>query len=231
MRYGIQYFSKPYFAKADIALSGPNVGHNTGPAVLVSGTMGAAIEAAKEGLPAIAFSWSSGSWMPWTEPSNEVHHLYAAWSVRLTHILTLVGDGYYMPAGTFLNVNLPTIDPRTGCSHKSDIKFVLTRVHKAIPLISKKDVEICGNQQRYVTPKFGSMGSLHADQSYALCRLPSESAIRKLQGCYASVSLIAAYNQRDAIAFEQRAIVWRLRDLLVCAPVGRSSHWWDDLLG
>lgn len=57
-----QNLSATYFGGLpDIAAAGPNVGTNLGLTTLVSGTVGAATEAAKEGIPGLAFSGSTGS--------------------------------------------------------------------------------------------------------------------------------------------------------------------------
>lgn len=51
MRYGIQTLGPKFFGgPPDIAVAGPNVGSNLGLTVLVSGTVGAATEAVKEGM-------------------------------------------------------------------------------------------------------------------------------------------------------------------------------------
>lgn len=51
MRYGIRTLGPKLFGGApDIAVAGPNVGSNLGVTVLVSGTVGAATEAVKEGM-------------------------------------------------------------------------------------------------------------------------------------------------------------------------------------
>lgn len=66
MRYGIQTLARPFFSgPPDIAVVGFNVGTNLGTTVLVSGTVGAATEAVKEGIPAIAFSGRTGSQTAW----------------------------------------------------------------------------------------------------------------------------------------------------------------------
>jgi len=59
MRYGIQTLGPKFFGGApDIAVAGPNVGSNLGITVLVSGTVGAATEAVKEGtfIPVLSTS-------------------------------------------------------------------------------------------------------------------------------------------------------------------------------
>ena len=50
IRYGIDTLVPKFFGgEPDIAVTGPNVGSNLGVAVLVSGTVGAATEAVKQG--------------------------------------------------------------------------------------------------------------------------------------------------------------------------------------
>lgn len=62
MRYAIQNLSTSFFGgPPDIAVAGPNVGSNLGLVTQASGTVGAATEAVKEGVPAIAFSGTTGS--------------------------------------------------------------------------------------------------------------------------------------------------------------------------
>ncbi|KAI0632825.1 sure-like protein [Trametes polyzona] len=67
-RYGIQTLAPKYFdgAKPDFVVSGPNVGTNLGLVVLLSGTVGAACEAARSGIPAAAFSGVSGAQVSYT---------------------------------------------------------------------------------------------------------------------------------------------------------------------
>ncbi|KZT69465.1 sure-like protein [Daedalea quercina L-15889] len=63
VRYGIQTLAPELFdgAEPDFVVSGPNVGTNTGSTTQISGTVGAACEAAKEGYPATAFSGDTGA--------------------------------------------------------------------------------------------------------------------------------------------------------------------------
>ncbi|KZT69448.1 sure-like protein [Daedalea quercina L-15889] len=62
-RYGVQTLSRRLFDKSspDFVVSGPNIGLNIGVSTQFSGTVGAAAEASKLGIPAIAFSGASGS--------------------------------------------------------------------------------------------------------------------------------------------------------------------------
>ena len=78
MRYGIQTLSPQFFnGPPDIAVAGFNVGANLGTTVLISGTVGAATEAAKEGIPSIAFSGTTGSQTGYTSAVSLYETVYA----------------------------------------------------------------------------------------------------------------------------------------------------------
>lgn len=83
--------------KPDIVLSGINFGYNAGTDVMYSGTIGAAMEAVFQGIPAIAFS----------EGTNDGYIITDLW---LDKILSEVMN---MELGTdnILNVNFPTCKP------------------------------------------------------------------------------------------------------------------------
>ncbi len=81
--------------KPDLVVSGINRGANLGLAAYVSGTAGAAREAASQGIPAIASSLA----MPATDYS-------AAADVTLRVARYVKENG--LPPGVFLNVNVPT---------------------------------------------------------------------------------------------------------------------------
>jgi 5'-nucleotidase len=85
----------------DLVISGINRGGNLGGDVLYSGTVGAAMEAALCGVPAIAFS------------QNKASHSDAPWRVaeaHLTEVLqTLVSSEW--PRDVIINVNFPNAEP------------------------------------------------------------------------------------------------------------------------
>lgn len=93
-------------AKPDLVLSGVNMGHNLGPDALYSGTIGAAIEATANGIPAIAMSQYY---------SNERREPEAAfdsargWGLRAINVLWQA-YGQNWPMGRFFNINFPKID-------------------------------------------------------------------------------------------------------------------------
>ncbi|KAL8869170.1 MAG: hypothetical protein Q9198_007959, partial [Flavoplaca austrocitrina] len=99
MRYGIQTLSPKYFGGApELAVAGFNVGANLGLTTLISGTVGAATEASKHGIPALAFSGTSGTQIPYTTlPVPAYASTYAALSLNLTQ--TLIASGKpFLPA-------------------------------------------------------------------------------------------------------------------------------------
>jgi 5'-nucleotidase len=86
-------------AAPDAVLSGVNLGANTGRSVLHSGTVGAALTAALDGVPALAASLDVG-----LEPPDERWWGTAAAVVR--KILPILTD---LPEGVALNVNVPNL--------------------------------------------------------------------------------------------------------------------------
>jgi 5'-nucleotidase len=93
-------------ARPDLVLSGVNRGNNAGENVLYSGTIGAAMEAALQGLPAIALSQFYG-------PEN--HDLPDPFEAARVHgaaiIRRLLADGIWDQADyrLFYNVNFPAL--------------------------------------------------------------------------------------------------------------------------
>ena len=195
MRFGIQNLSTAYFGgPPDIAVAGPNVGANLGLTTLVSGTVGAATEASKEGIPGLAFSGSTGSQTAWNTPVQLYETVYADLSTTVTQALVSSGKPY-LPSNTWLNVNFPAVGATT-CSSTSDFKFVLSRIHTAVPLITAPDVETCNNGGR----------------------LPTETKVVGTAGCYASVSVGISSSKLDATAAEQAVVLQKLKPILSCLP-------------
>ncbi|KAH8788131.1 acid phosphatase precursor [Diaporthe sp. PMI_573] len=193
MRYGIQTLSPKFFGGApDIAVAGYNVGANLGSTTLISGTVGAATEAALEGIPAIAFSGTSGSQVSYTTTTQTYQTVYAQLSTNVT--TTLVDSGKpYLPDGIWLNVNYPTVSSST-CSSASRFKFVLSRINSASSGAAA-DVRTCGST-----------------------RLPTESSVVGTSGCYASISVGVASNKKDATAAVQAVVLAKLQPILSCLP-------------
>ena len=195
IKFGIQNLASTLLpGPIDLAVTGPNVGANLDLSVFVSGTVGAATEAVKEGIPAIAFSGSTGDQIAWNAPVPNYAKVYADLSTNITETLLASGTPY-LPANVWLNVNFPDSNDTT-CSAAADFKFVLSRLHTAIPLISGSDVSTCGND----------------------ARLPTESSVVGTDGCFASISVGNADDKRDASAAEQGDVLQKLGSILSCLP-------------
>lgn len=192
MRYGIQNLSKPLLGGApDLAVAGPNVGPNLGVITLFSGTVGAATEAAKEGVPAIAFSGTSGSQTAWNVSTPNYAKVYADLSTNVTETL-LASCKPYLAKNIWLNVNYG-VSNDTACRSAKDFKFVLSRIN-ANALAT--DVKTCNNGGH----------------------LPSENDVVGTAGCYASVSVGHADTKTDSTAAEQKAVLKKLKSILSCLP-------------
>ncbi|GAB1193916.1 hypothetical protein APSETT444_003153 [Aspergillus pseudonomiae] len=193
IKHGIQNLSTTYFSgNPDLAVTGPNVGANLGVANAISGTVGAACYAAHDaGIPAIAFSGSSGSATAWDDPTPEYATIYAQLAAKVVDKVVAAGTPY-LPEDVYLNVNFPKVDD---CASVDDFKFVLSRIYTAVPLISGDDVETCNNDQR----------------------LPTETKVTGA-GCYVSISVGNASNKRDADATKQGQVLDKLGDFLTCLP-------------
>ncbi|KAJ6614675.1 sure-like protein [Mycena sp. CBHHK59/15] len=195
VRYGIQTLSPKFFgSKPDLVVSGPNVGTNLGSTVLISGTVGAATEAALEGIPAVAFSASTASQDSYTtlttaptSTNSKAALIYSALSVKLVNAL-VASPAPFLPAGIALNVNYPST---SGCTSASAFKFVLTRINSDS---SATDVQTCGTTH-----------------------LPTESSVVAKSGCFASVSVFSASNKGDVNATMQGVVLNKLSSILTCS--------------
>jgi len=197
-KYGIQTLSPKFFGgPPDFVVSGPNVGLNTGPIVNISGTVGAAVEAAREGFPAVAFSadGNSTAQISYTtlasNPNSSLTKSAEVYSHLTTKFLAALLSGGVsgaVPKGTILNVNYPGT---LHCHTVKSFKFVFTRMNED-PTV--KDVTTCGSDH-----------------------LPSENkAIGS--GCYVSVSVANATNKADVGTTTQAVILHRLQSFFSCLP-------------
>ncbi|THV50303.1 hypothetical protein BGAL_0156g00110 [Botrytis galanthina] len=192
MEYGIETLAPGYFGGApDLAVTGPNVGVNTGVISFISGTVGAAIEAVTLGVPAIAFSGAEGSATAWNVAAPAYATIYGELGAIVVDAIVASGTPY-LPDETFLNVNFPET---TDCTSASDFSFVLSRIYTAVPLVSGTDVVTCNNGGR----------------------LPTETKVVGTDGCYASISL-GGTNKRDSSAANQAVVLSKLSSILTCLP-------------
>jgi len=194
-KQGLSQLSTEFFGgPPDLLVSGPNVGSNTGFAVLFSGTVGAATEAAKQGIPSVAFSGQSTDAVSYTtltsdpdSPATKAAFVYAQLTTQFVKVLTTSGAYPLVPSGSVINVNYPALDAAKNCTQPSDVKFVLTRTYPAIPVVTGKDTETCGNGGR----------------------LPQDSdVVNSAQGCYASVSVLDATLIKEDASSDAQEMVW-----------------------
>ncbi|KAG9125175.1 hypothetical protein FRC07_008678 [Ceratobasidium sp. 392] len=181
VKYGTATLAPKFFGGApDIVVTGPNLGNNLGSTTKISGTVGAATEAVKQGIPAIAFSGKSGSGRSYTTlKAGDQSFIYAQISQLLINTLTATAKPW-LPAGVGLNVNFPAIS--STCPDADSFQFVLTRIYKD----SRTDVKTCDNDGH----------------------LPDESTVLKTSGeCYVTVSVFDASNKLDASAEQQECVM------------------------
>ncbi|KAJ7145810.1 sure-like protein [Mycena epipterygia] len=196
-RFGIQTLAPKFFngTKPDFVVSGPNVGNNLGSTVLISGTVGAAAEAALEGIPSAAFSAATGDQVSYTtlttsptSTDSKAALIYSALSVKLLDVL-LASSAPILPPGIVLNVNYPAT---TNCASAAAFKFVLTRINSNS---GATDVETCGTTH-----------------------LPTESSVVAKSGCFVSVSVFNASTKGDVNAATQGVVLSKLASLpLACS--------------
>ncbi|OBZ74910.1 Acid phosphatase [Grifola frondosa] len=197
VRFGIQTLAPEFFGSApDFVVSGPNVGNNLGSGVTGSGTVGAACEAALEGIPSTAFSGDTASQVSYTtldsspnSQSSLAARLYSTLTVTFVQTLLASSARPVLPPGVTLNVNYPST---SGCSAAADYSWVFTRL---TPNSSAVDVETCGSDH-----------------------LPDETSVVDRSGCFASVTVINATTKTDVDAATQGAVLARLTGLVTCLP-------------
>ncbi len=194
MRYGIDTIGPQFWngGAPELAVSGPNVGSNLYLAVPFSGTVGAAVYAAKkEKIPAIAFSGASDGTLAWnTSPEPLRSKLYAELATTLTNSVIASGKPY-LPEDVFLNVNFPEVGGQ--CTEASQFKWVLSRIN--VGLFSAPDTKQCGET-----------------------RLPTEASVVGTDGCYISVSVGDANDKTTAPAAKQAVVLKKLQSMLACLP-------------
>lgn len=123
-------------------MSGPNAGSNLWLSVPFSGTVGAAVEATNQGIPAIAFSGATDEKVAWNAPTPNFARVYADLALNVTE--TLVSSGTpYLPDNVWLNVNFPA-STDSECTSAAEFKFVLSRINPKTPFVSTDDVRTCG---------------------------------------------------------------------------------------
>ncbi|PIL26047.1 hypothetical protein GSI_11801 [Ganoderma sinense ZZ0214-1] len=194
---------KLFHSPPDFVISGPNVGNVLGRGTIYSGTVGAAAEAVKEGIPAAAFAAGTAAKVSYTtlttaprSPDTLSAHLYAELTTNFTCTLVDPAACPILPAGVTLKINYsPTTFSASGgaignCARASDFKWVLTRMQASAGAV---DVATCGSR-----------------------RLPVEETVVDA-GCYATVAVVNATTTLDVGADAQEHVLNRL------APSGLLS--------
>ncbi|GLB44603.1 putative survival protein SurE [Lyophyllum shimeji] len=196
VRFGIQTLApKLLGGKPDFVFSGSNIGNNLGPStVAISGTIGAASEAALEGIPSVAFSGASGSQVSYTtlqsspnSASTLAAQAYTTLSLKFMKTL-LASPAPILPPGISINVNYPSTSK---CPTASSFSFVFTRIAANS---GATDVRTCGTTH-----------------------LPDERSVIK-QGCFATVSVFNASTKADVPAATQAVVLNKLSSILTCLP-------------
>ncbi|KAF8891712.1 survival protein sure-like phosphatase/nucleotidase [Infundibulicybe gibba] len=198
VRFGIQTLAPKFFgSKPDFVVSGPNDGTNLGTGITGSGTVGAACEAALEGIPSTAFSAASAPQISYTTldnttaPTTIISRTYAALTLKYVNTF-LALPGAILPPGISVNVNFSPVAPPTNCSAPEDFSFIFTRLNAST---TDEDVFHCGTNH-----------------------LPDEISVILTPGCFVTISAINATIKRDVDAGIQAHVLNRLRPIVSCLP-------------
>ncbi|KAF9457965.1 survival protein sure-like phosphatase/nucleotidase [Collybia nuda] len=195
VRFGIQTLSPTLLGgRPDFVVSGSNVGNNLGPGITGSGTVGAASEAALEGIPSIAFSGASATAISYTtlisDPTsrgNQAALIYTILTLKFIQAL-ITNPGPISPPRISINVNHAST---TNCPTASSFSVILTRI---CVNAAATDVITCG-----------------------IDHLPDESStIRK--GCFSTVSVFDATTKTDVGANTQAVVLEKIQSILTCLP-------------
>ncbi|KAI0689379.1 survival protein sure-like phosphatase/nucleotidase [Cytidiella melzeri] len=195
VEYGIQTLSPKFFnSPPQLVVAGPNIGSNLGTTTLISGTVGAACEAAKEGIPSVAFSGLSNSQVSYTTLQTNPTSLATVaallnsqLTVKFLSALLASSSGTIVPANTTVNVNTSNV---SGCTDADDYQFIFTR---NLANSSATDVTTCGTDH-----------------------LPAEATVVNSSGCHVSVSVINAVTKTDVDAATQAVVFNRVESILSC---------------
>ena len=164
-------------------------------------TSGAASTAAKLGVPAVAFSGTSGSQVSYTTLSSDpdatstlAARLYASLTTHFVQTLLAAAPDLaptsILPNGTILNVNYPSLDD---CPDASAYRWIFAR-NLWNPFAT--DVETCASDH-----------------------LPDEASVVGRDGCYISVSVLGASSKTDVSSETQADVLAKLQGLpLSCLP-------------
>ncbi|KAG8944408.1 hypothetical protein FRC04_001988 [Tulasnella sp. 424] len=193
--YGFKALTKKFWngAKPDIVLSGPNVG-------------GVANYAAKQGVPAIAFSGGDSGNRPWTAlQPGDVSHFYSQLAMTITNQVTS-GSAPFLPNKVSLNVNFP--NSSANCSTPADIKYVFTTIYPQ-PLTQAIQCNYSVN---------GTAKSV---------KTPAEADVIASGACLVSISAMGS-DKLDVDPATQTTVFKKLKPILSCTDV--EDHFWSAIL-
>ena len=155
---------------------------------------GAACEAAKEGIPAIAFSGQSTRQVSYTTLQSDPNSLAtiaalvnSQLTVDFVNALLEGDDDVIVPEDTIININTSDV---TDCTDPDAFDFIFTR-NLADPTAT--DVVVCGTNH-----------------------LPVEADVINADGCFVTISVISATTKTDVDAATQQVVFDRVQDILSC---------------
>ncbi|KAJ3565673.1 hypothetical protein NP233_g7483 [Leucocoprinus birnbaumii] len=189
VRLGIQEFAEARWGdKPDFVVSGSNVGNNLGSGISGSGTVGAASEAALEGIPSFAFSGASTSSVSYTtltsspnSSSTIAANTYSSLIIKFLSTIRAGGSSTpIVPSGYSVNIN-----------------FSLSSICALRVLIRRR----CGTNNLPAETTVSVLGDI----------------LGGLAGkCVATVSVFDANTKKDAPAAAQKVVFDRLDSILTC---------------
>ncbi|KAJ6440729.1 Bifunctional dethiobiotin synthetase/7,8-diamino-pelargonic acid aminotransferase, mitochondrial [Purpureocillium lavendulum] len=203
VRIGLRTYAKRHWGEdrwADLVVTGPNVGTNLGHVVQWSSTCQAAIFAAAQDIPAIAFSVADNQHHAWNvQPVPEANRVYAELAAMITQKI-IDGGKPYLRYQVFVNVNFPKSDTKNNrCTKVSDFKFIFTRMEETEK--KKPDVAWCGTR-----------------------KLPVEKhVVHRQDGCFVSITPGSIGSRTMGDTGNQKDVLNRLKSILSCLPPEKSS--------
>ncbi|KAF9444945.1 survival protein sure-like phosphatase/nucleotidase [Macrolepiota fuliginosa MF-IS2] len=219
VQFGIQDFAKATWGtKPDFTVAGTNIGNNLGPVVNISGTVGAACESTKEGVPSFAFSGASGAQVSFTTLTDRTANTTIIEHIHTSLVLKFLAT--YLPASE--SSSHGRYDNRA-TNNKGKGKGQGQQPQELVPAgfsvnINFSPTDVCKNDPKnYVwiatrlvpstagvdTPRCGSRN------------LPDETTVNAA-GCFATVSVFNVNSKSDAPAAAQKAVFDKLNSILRC---------------
>ena len=154
----------------DVVITGPNSGLNLGPLVIHSGTLGAAVTAVSNGLPAIALSTEKGARFGFTTAAQFC-------ALNLEALLNSVGKG------SALNINVPDLP----LDQVAGVRITQFAPRSLVAIILSEDVSQpeanTGKRQMCVSLKHDHDHSLHRKWRAKIGQRDNSDAGAIVDGC------------------------------------------------